>query len=248
MKTIGILGGMSWESTSLYYQGINRTIASQLGGLHSGKIVLHSDDFALVAQMQKAGDWAGLEKRLLAHAQQLTAAGAEAILIATNTMHVLAPALSQVLPVPLLHIAHCTAQAIQAQGIRQVALLGTRFTMEMPFYRDILAGYGIETLTPDQDGRERIHQIIFAELCQGQITMASKTQMLSIIAGLQQQGAEGVILGCTEIPLLITQADVTVPVFDTTALHIQQAVDFMLSTTTDVKVKAEMEEKSVILA
>jgi len=229
MKTIGILGGMSWESTSLYYQGINRAVAAQLGGLHSAPLLIHSDNFAEVAAMQKSGDWTGLEQRMLRHAQQLAQAGAQAIVIATNTMHILAPALQAKLDIPILHIAECTAHAIRQQGLHTIALLGTQFTMEKPFYKEKLATQKIETLVPQLAGREFVHSVIFNELCQGKINPLARQKILEMICELQAQGAQGVILGCTELPLLLTQSDLSIPVFDTTALHIAAAVDFIIS-------------------
>ena len=235
MKTIGLIGGMSWESTSLYYQSINRQIAQRLGGLHSAKLLMASLNFAEIAALQQAGDWDTMTNRLSQAAQHLEQAGADCILIGTNTMHKIAPAVAASINVPLLHIADATAQAIRTQGLQRATLLGTRFTMEEMFYRDHLRAQGIECLLPSMDERAEVHRIIFAELCQGQICADSKARLLNIIENQQALGTQGVILGCTELPLLIQASDTALPVFDTTQLHATAAVAFALSGTAILK-------------
>lgn len=228
MKSIGLIGGMSWESSTLYYQIINREIARRLGGLHSARFMMNSLDFAHIAAMQRAGDWGGMTDILTSAARGLEANGADCILIGTNTMHKVAPAVAAAVSVPLLHIADVTAEAIVQRGIDRVALLGTCFTMEQPFYRERLAARGIECLIPDEAQRQEIHRVIFEELCRGQILDSSRRRFVEIIDQLAAQGAAGVVLGCTEIPMLIGAADTTLPVFDTTELHALAAVDFAL--------------------
>ncbi|MDT8999994.1 aspartate/glutamate racemase family protein [Paucibacter sp. APW11] len=228
MKAIGLIGGMSWESTALYYQIINREVARRLGGLNSAPLHLHSLNFEQVAERQRAGAWDELAELLAGAGRALQDGGADCVLIGTNTMHKVAPEVQARLDVPLLHIADATAAAIQAAGVRRVALLGTRYTMEQPFYREHLARHGIECLTPDEAGRAEVHRIIFEELCQGHCLARSRAVLQALIAELQQQGAEGVILGCTELPLLLQPEDVALPLFDTTRLHALAAVDFAL--------------------
>lgn len=203
MKTIDLIGGMSWESTTLYYQTMNRAVAERLGGLNSARIVLTSVNFAEIAAMQHAGLWLQMANLLTQHARQLEKAGADCILIGTNTMHRVAPEVQREIKVPLLHIADAAAAAIRARGLRKVGLLGTRFTMEQPFYTEHLASYGIETEIPNETDRSEVHRIIFDELCQGKILDYSRHALLRIADRLAEQGAEGLILGCTEIPLLL---------------------------------------------
>ncbi len=229
MKTIGLIGGMSWESTVLYYHHINQAVATRLGGLSSARILLSSLNFAEIAAMQRAGHWEDMATLLASAAQKLVTAGADCILIGTNTMHKVAPAVQAAIRVPLLHIADATAQAIREHGLQRVGLLGTRFTMEQDFYSGHLAQYGIETLVPDEAGRAEVHRIIFDELCQGHILDSSRQTLLRIADGLAAQGAQGLILGCTEIPLLLQQAHCPMPLFDTTALHAQAATVFALA-------------------
>lgn len=228
MRTIGLIGGMSWESTALYYEIINRETARRLGGLRSARMQLASLDFQDIADRQKAGDWDGMADILCGAARGLEAAGAQCLLIGTNTMHRLAPQVAAATQVPLLHIADVTADAITAQGLRTVGLLGTRFTMEQPFYVERMAGRGIECIVPTAVEREEIHRIIFEELCRGDFREASRRALLECIAALGARGAQGVILGCTELPLLVTQEDCPLPLFDTTSLHALAAVDFAL--------------------
>lgn len=223
MKTIGMIGGMSWESTLPYYRHINETVRAQLGGLHSARILLHSVDFHEIAQYQHDGDWEAAGAALAASARALQAGGADFLVLCTNTMHCVADAIAAAVPLPLLHIADATADALQAAGIVRVGLLGTRFTMEQAFYRERLQRRGFEVLIPDAPAREDVHRIIYEELCQGLVLAPSRQRYREVIAGLQAQGAEAVILGCTEISLLIGPADAAMPLFDTTALHARAA-------------------------
>ncbi|EKE76595.1 aspartate/glutamate racemase family protein [Gallaecimonas xiamenensis] len=225
MKTIGLLGGMSWESTQGYYSAINRGVRARCGGLHSAKIALYSVDFAPLAAAQHQGDWAGAAALLVEGAKRVEAAGADFLLLCTNTMHKLAPELSQALSIPLVHIADATGEALVQAGVRRVGLLGTAFTMEQDFYKGRLAqGFGLEVLVPDESDRALVHDVIYQELCQGRIEAASRAQYLQVIDRLAARGAQAVILGCTEIGLLVGQGDTPVPLFDTTALHAQKAV------------------------
>ena len=225
MQTIGLLGGMSWESTIPYYRIINETVRQALGGLHSAKILLYSVDFHDVERMQHAGNWAQAGEVLAGAARSLHAAGADFLVLCTNTMHKVAPAIERAVPLPLLHIADPTAQAIARAGFSSVGLLGTRFTMEQDFYRDRLHAHGIDVLVPDQDERERIHRVIYEELCLGRVVEASRESYRRIIERLVARGAQGIVLGCTEIAMLIGPADASVPVFDTTLLHARSAAE-----------------------
>ncbi len=229
MKTIGLIGGMSWESTALYYRIINREVAERLGGLHSARLLLHSVDFEDVVQGQRRGDWDGLGARLADAAVGLQNSGADCVLIATNTMHRVADAVQAALRVPLLHIADATATAITAAGCRRVALLGTRYTMEQPFYVAHLRRHGIACIVPQDDDRDALHALIFDELCKGEVAPSARARLQAIVARQVARGAEGVVLGCTELPLALQAADVAVPLFDTTTLHALAAVDFALS-------------------
>jgi aspartate racemase len=224
MKTIGMIGGMSWESTALYYQIINRTVQEHLGGLHSAKIVLHSFDFHEIEQLQHKGEWDTCGKELARVATSLEAAGAELLVLCTNTMHLVAPAIESATNIPLLHIADPTALRIKHAGFSRVGLLGTRFTMEQAFYRDRMTHkHGIEVITPDQEARDTVHRIIYDELCKGEVLPESRAAYRSIMAGLADQGAQGIILGCTEITMLVDASDSRVPLFDTTEIHAQEA-------------------------
>jgi len=225
MKTIGLLGGMSWESTQTYYRMINEGVKARLGGLHSAKLVLYSVDFAEIEALQHKGDWAATARILSNAALSLEKAGAEFLLIGTNTMHKVAPEIEQTIRIPLLHIADATASVLNDDGITRVGLLGTRFTMEQDFYRTRVEKAGIEVITPDEAQREVVHRIIYEELCLGEVNPASREAYLDIIASLSERGAQAVILGCTEIGLLIRQADTPVPLYDTTAIHAAQAVE-----------------------
>ena len=224
MKTIGLLGGMSWESTVTYYQLINDAVKRELGGLHSAKIVLYSVEFAEIEEMQAAGQWSKAAQVLCSAAQALERAGADFILICTNTMHKVAPQVQRSVNVPLLHIAEATAQELLARGITKVGLLGTRYTMTQEFYRDKLIEAGLSVLTPDEADMDIVHDVIYNELCLGIVREESKAEYLRIIGDLSTRGAQGVILGCTEIGLLIAQEDTSLPVFDTTRIHAEQAV------------------------
>jgi aspartate racemase len=229
MKTIGLIGGMSWESTALYYRQINLAVQQRLGGLHSAKLVLLSVDFHAIEVLQRAGDWAAAGALLADAARSLEAAGADFLLLGTNTMHIVAPAIEAAVHIPLLHIADPTAQAIQQAGLTRIGLLGTRFTMEQSFYVDRLRQQGLEVLLPVQAERDTVHRIIFEELCLGQVVDSSRQAYRHIMAGLVDQGAQAIILGCTEITLLVGAADASVPLFDTTAIHASAAVDRALS-------------------
>ena len=229
MKTIGLIGGMSWESTVPYYRQINQRVNQHLGGLHSAKIILYSVDFQQIEALQRSGDWPQAGRLLAEAAQALHRAGAEGLVLCTNTMHKVAAAISAATPLPLLHIADATAQQIRQHGLRRIGLLGTRFTMEQDFYKARLAEQGIEVLIPDQAGRDLVHQVIYEELCLGHIKADSRLAYQRIIADLVAAGAEGVILGCTEIGLLVQPTDAAVPLFDTTAIHARAAADWMLA-------------------
>lgn len=230
MKCIGLLGGMSWESTVSYYQALNRGIRAQLGGLHSARVLLNSVDFAAIERLQHAGDWPATARLLAAEARKLQDGGADFLLIGTNTMHKVAPEIEAAIDIPLLHIADATAAKLRADGITRVGLLGTRFTMEQDFYKGRLQErFGLAVLVPDEAGRERVHRIIYDELCLGEIRESSRAEYLAIIAGLAAAGAEAVILGCTEIALLVGDARAAVPLYDTTAIHAEAAVALALA-------------------
>ncbi|ARJ42742.1 aspartate/glutamate racemase [Pantoea alhagi] len=230
MKTIGLLGGMSWESTALYYKIINEGINAQLGGLHSARLVMYSVDFYEIEQLQAAGNWQEAGEKLAAAARALQAAGADFIVLCTNTMHKVAPAIASACDLPLLHIADATAEAIKTAGMGKIGLLGTRFTMEQAFYKQRLQNdYGIEVVIPDEAGRETVHQVIYQELCLGHINAASREKYRAVMEELVAQGAEAIIMGCTEITLLIDQQDATVPLFDTTQIHAEAAVALALA-------------------
>ncbi|SFU57793.1 aspartate/glutamate racemase family protein [Pseudoduganella namucuonensis] len=224
MKTIGLIGGMSWESTVIYYRDINVAIKELLGGLHSARIVMYSVDFHDIEQLQRAGDWAAAGDVLADAARSLRAAGAELLVLCTNTMHKVAPAIEAAAGIPLLHIADPTAAAIKEAGVSTVGLLGTRFTMEQPFYADRLRErHGLEVLTPPQADRDIVHRIIYEELCLGRVLPASRAEYRRVMAELVARGAQGIILGCTEIAMLVGPGDAAVPLFDTTALHARSA-------------------------
>jgi aspartate racemase len=230
MKTIGLLGGMSWESTSGYYRAINTGVKEKLGGLHSAKIALYSVDFEPIEKLQHSGNWQGTAEMLSQAAQKIELAGADFLLICTNTMHKVAPQIAQAINIPLLHIADATAEVLVNKGIKTVGLLGTAFTMEQDFYKGRLKDhYGLNVLTPNEADRKIVHNVIYQELCLGNSTAASKTQYLRIIASLAASGAEAVILGCTEIGMLVAQADTKIPLLDTTYIHAQKAIEWALS-------------------
>ena len=231
LKTIGLIGGMSWESTVPYYQLINQAVRERLGGLHSAKIILYSVDFAEVEHLQASGQWEAAGALLAEVARKLEAAGADALVVCTNTMHKVADVITGAVNIPLLHIADPTAQAIKEAGYTTVGLLGTRFTMEQDFYRSRLETlHGLTVLTPPALERAQVHQIIYDELCLGDIKNASRQAYLRIIARLQAQGAQAIILGCTEIALLVRPQDCAVPLFDTTALHAAHAASWAMNT------------------
>jgi len=229
MKVIGLIGGMSWESTVEYYRLINESVKEKLGGLHSAKCVLYSVDFAEVEELQRQGRWPDAAQLLVGAAQNVEKAGADFVLICTNTMHKLADPVQARIGIPLLHIADATAAKVGQAGIRRVGLLGTRFTMEEDFYRGRLADqFGLEVIIPDTKDRETVHRIIYKQLCVGTIRPESKAQVAGIMSRLVDLGAEGIILGCTELGLLLDAGDSRVPLFDTTRLHALAAVEYAL--------------------
>jgi len=230
MKTIGLIGGMSWESSAVYYNLINKKVKEILGGFHSCKNVMVTVDFAEVEKLQHQDNWKALDKMMVNCAKQLEAARADFVILCTNSLHLCAPAIVENISIPFLHIAEATGLEIQKQGFKKVALLGTKFTMEKDFYKTFISRkYGIEVTIPDQKERKEIHRIIYEELVQGQIRNESRERLKKIIQRLEYKGAEGVILGCTEIPLLISDKDVTIPVFDTTTIHAEKAVELALT-------------------
>ena len=228
MKVIGLLGGMSWESSAEYYRIINEEVGKRLGKLHSAEIAMYSVDFEPIESLQHAGDWEGLARAMVKGARAVEAAGAQMLLICTNTMHKVVREVEASIKIPVLHIADAAADAILAKGLKKVGLLGTRFTMEDGFYSDRLAAHGIQVIVPKPDDRQTVHDIIYGELCLGTLKEDSKRSVLNIIERLVEYGAEGVVLGCTELPLLIHQEDVPVPVFDTTRIHAEKAVETAL--------------------
>ncbi len=226
MKTIGLLGGMSWESTELYYRLINEGVKAKLGGLHSARIVMVSVDFQEIETMQRREEWESAGRKLVQAARQVEAAGADFLLICTNTMHKVAPQIQEGIGIPILHLADATAERIEAAGMERVGLLGTLFTMEQDFYRGRLVEmHGLDVLVPPMPDREIVHRIIYDELCQGVVNEASRDEYLRIIGDLQRRGAEGVIEGCTEIVMLVEQRHTDVPLFDTTSIHAEAAVE-----------------------
>jgi len=229
MKTIGLVGGMSWESTQEYYRIVNQRVNEKAGGFHSAKIVLYSVDFEEVESRQHQGRWEDLTTLMIDAAQRVERAGAECLLICTNTMHLMADPVQDSIRIPLLHIVDVTADAVKARGFGKVGLLGTRFTMEKDFYKGRLQKkHGLEVLVPEEKDRELVHAILYDELCLGKISDTSKQIFQKIIAKLKDGGAQGIILGCTEIPLLVKQEDYKIPLFDTTTLHAEAAVEFAL--------------------
>jgi len=227
MKTIGLLGGMSWESTVGYYKAINEGVKNTLGGLHSAKIAMYSVDFDEIEKLQHSGNWDATAEILSQAAKNVEAAGADVLLICTNTMHKVAPEIESAIQIPLLHIADATAEVLVEQGVTSVGLLGTAFTMEQDFYKGRLANnYGLNVLVPNDADRKIVHDVIYQELCLGKLEPNSKTEYLRIIDELSQQGAEAVILGCTEIGMLVKQSDTRVTLLDTTAIHAAKAVAF----------------------
>lgn len=229
MKTIGLIGGMSWESSAVYYATINRKIKEILGGYHCAKSVMVTVDFAEIQDLQFQEDWKSLDKMMISAARQLEAAGAGLVILCTNTMHLCSPAIIENISVPFLHIAQATGKKIAETGLKKVALMGTRFTMEKDFYKSFLfKQFGIEVIIPEESERTLIHNTIYGELVHGIIKNESREEFRKIIVSLEKRGAEGVILGCTEIPLLISQSDTQIPVFETTIIHAEKAVEWAL--------------------
>ncbi len=229
MRQLGILGGMSWESTASYYRLLNQGVRQRLGGLHSAALVLHSVDFAEIAALQKLGDWDAAGRQLALAAQGLERAGAGALLLATNTMHKVAPAIAAAVEIPLLHIGDAVGQALQRQGVRRAALLGTRFTMQEDFYRQRLAErFAIQVLLPNDRQMAEIDRVIFAELCQGVFQDAARSFYLDCLQALREQGAEVAILGCTEIGLLLDGIAAPLPLLDSTELHVAMGLEWLL--------------------
>ncbi|MFH0258499.1 aspartate/glutamate racemase family protein [Vibrio rumoiensis] len=230
MKTIGMLGGMSWESTLSYYKAVNEGIKAELGGLHSAKICLYSVDFAEIETLQHKGQWDETAMILSQAAQSVEAGGADCLLICTNTMHKVAPQIEAKINIPILHIADATAEQLVADGITKVGLLGTRFTMEQDFYKSrLIDKFDIEVLVPNDEDRSLIHKVIYDELCQGEINTQSRERYIEVVERLSSQGAQAVILGCTEIALLINQHHTNVPLYDTTKIHAEYAVKWAIS-------------------
>jgi len=229
MKTIGLIGGMSWESSLEYYRIINEYVRDKLGGLHSAKMIMFSFNFAEIASLQHEGNWEASTKLLTDSAQRLEQSGADVLIICTNTMHKVADQLQKNVSVPLLHIADATAEEIKAKGLKKAGLLGTKFTMEQSFYREILTDkHGFEVIVPEENERNVVDHVIYDELCCGQVMPSSKETFCTIIDTLVAKGAEGIILGCTEIGLLVGQQDVQIPLFDTTRIHAEAAARFAL--------------------
>ena len=228
-RTLGIIGGMSWESTESYYRLINEGVKNKLGGLHSADLLIHSVDFAPIGALQAQGAWTELGAMMADSGERLQAAGAQGLLIATNTMHKVVSDVASATKLPIIHIADATAEAIKQRGLTKIALLGTQFTMTQDFYKQRLIDAGLQVIVPETDARAEVHRVIYDELCQGQILDSSRKYYSQVIEDLAEQGAEGLILGCTEIGLLISQADSVIPVFDTTAIHAEAAVAFLLN-------------------
>ncbi len=225
MKTIGLIGGMSWESSLLYYRMINQGIKQRLGGLHSAQLLMYSVDFAAIENLQHKSDWEGAAEILIDAARRLEAGGADFFLICTNTMHQVADAISEAVGIPLLHIADATAEILRQDQVRRIGLLGTAFTMELGFYRDRIRQHGIDVIVPELYDRQMVHDIIYQELCQGQVEDESREVYLAIIERMREQNIDGVILGCTEIGMLLQSRHTDIKLYDTTAIHAEQAVD-----------------------
>lgn len=229
MKTIGLIGGMSWESSQLYYELVNKKVKSILGGFHSAKSVMVSVDFDEIARLQSDDDWVSLNSMMVKAARQLEDAGADMILVCANTMHLCSKEIIENTNLPFVHIAEATGEIIKARSLKKVALLGTKFTMEKDFYKDILTNdFGIDVLIPDREARDLVHDIIYKELVLGKIKNSSKEIYLKVIDDLVERGAEGIILGCTEIPFLVSEQDVSLPIFNTTKIHAEKAVQLAL--------------------
>jgi aspartate racemase len=228
MKTIGIIGGITWLSTAEYYRLLNEMVNERLGGVHSAKIIIHSVDFDEIKTLTFADDWQGISKIICGIARQLEQAGAGCILIGANTMHRIAAEVQQAVSIPIIHVAAATGRVIQKKQISKIALLGTKYTMELGFYQQELEQFGISTILPDEADRQYIHDAIYNEMGKNIFLPSTKEKFLSIIHSLKERGAEGIILGCTEIPLLIKQSDCSIPVFDTTQIHAAAAIEFVL--------------------
>ena len=228
MKTIGLIGGMSWESSAAYYRLINEQVKQRLGGLHSAKCILYSVDFQQIEHFQAKGEWDKAGNVLAQAAQSLERAGADFVIICTNTMHKVIDVIKAAITIPILHIADATARQIKEAGLQKIALLGTKYTMEQAFYKARVEGFGIEVIVPDSHERMEVNRIIYEELCLGIIKQDAKSYYIQVVEELVQAGAQGVILGCTEIGLLIQQEDISVPVFDTAAIHAQTAVSMAI--------------------
>ncbi|MCU7918584.1 MAG: aspartate/glutamate racemase family protein [Candidatus Thiodiazotropha sp. (ex Epidulcina cf. delphinae)] len=229
MKTVGLLGGMSWESTVAYYRAINEGVKSSLGGLHSAKIVMYSVDFDPIEKLQHQGNWKATARILSEAAKNIQSAGADFLVICTNTMHKVAHKIEDEIDIPLLHIADTTAEVIVESGIKKVGLLGTAFTMEQEFYKGrLIEKYGLDVIIPCEDDRKLVHKVIYEELCLGKIKPESKSEYLRIVDLLSGQGAEAVILGCTEIGMLMNQEDTKVELLDTTEIHAKKAVEYAI--------------------
>jgi aspartate racemase len=229
MKKIGLIGGMSWESTLLYYELINKKVKAILGGLHSANCVIESVDFSEIAELQAKDDWKALDELMINRARLLEKAGAELLMICANTMHLCVEAIGQAINIPIVHIAEVTADQIKEAQLDKVALLGTKFTMERDFFKNILMDKGIDVIVPGQKDRDLVHEIIYKELVRGEITLASKKIYLEIIDTLRAKGVQGIILGCTEIPLLIGPEDTDMPLFNTTKIHAEKTVELALA-------------------
>ncbi|EDL54542.1 Aspartate racemase [Vibrio mediterranei AK1] len=230
MKTIGLLGGMSWESTANYYKAINEGVKRELGGFHSAKVALYSVDFAEIESLQRQGDWDAAARCLSESAKCIEAAGADCLLICTNTMHKVSSEIESVISIPLLHIADATAERLTYDGITKVGLLGTAFTMEQSFYKGRLEQkYDIEVVVPNQEQRALVHEVIYNELVKGEVRDISRQGYLTIIEDLRSNGAQAIILGCTEIAMLVKQEHTNIPLYDTTQIHSEAAVDFALN-------------------
>jgi aspartate racemase len=231
MKCIGLIGGLSWESTIVYYKMINELVRDQLGGLHSADCLVYSFDFAEIEALQVSGRWDEATERMISVAQRLERGGADFLLICSNTMHKMAEQVQASVSIPLLHLADTTAERITARGLTKIGLLGTRFTMEEDFYKGRLINkYGLDVIVPDGQERQIVNSVIYDELCQGVIKPESKQHYITIMNRLVERGAQAIILGCTEITLLVAQPDATVPLFDTTAIHAEVAVEYALGT------------------
>jgi len=229
MKTIGLIGGMSWESSLEYYRILNLTVKEKLGGFHSSKSVMYSVNFEEVEKLQHKGEWSELTDLMINAAQRLEKAGADCVVICTNTMHKMAPEVESNISIPLIHIVDVTAEEIQKKGQKKVGLLGTRFTMEQDFYKGrLIHKHGIDVIIPDEGQRKIVHNILYDELVQGEINESSKNRFKDVIASLESRGAEGIILGCTEIPLLVKQKDYDILLYDTTTIHARAAVEWAL--------------------